>query len=89
MCLAVPGMIEEILTEDPLMRTGRVNFGGLIKEINLAYVPEAGVGDYVIVHVGFAISILDEAEANRVFDYLEQMGELEDLEGQVSPPVDQ
>ncbi len=79
MCLAVPGLIESILVEDPIMRTGLMNFGGIKKEINLAYVPDGKVGDYVIVHVGFAINILDESEANRVFDYLEEMGELEDL----------
>ena len=61
------------------MRTGKVSFGGIVKEINLAYVPEATVGDYVVVHVGFAISKLDEAEAQQVFHYLEQMNELVEL----------
>jgi hydrogenase expression/formation protein HypC len=75
MCLAVPGRIESITTDDPLMRTGQVRFGGIVKEVSLAFVPEAGVGDYVVVHVGFAISKLDEAEANRVFDYVQQLGE--------------
>lgn len=79
MCLAVPGQIQSISGEGPLMLMGKVNFGGILKEINLAYVPEAKVGDYVIVHVGFALSILDEAEANQVFDYLRQMGELAEL----------
>lgn len=79
MCLAVPGKITEITNDDPIMRTGKVNFGGIMKEINLAYVPEANVGDYVIVHVGFAISIVDEDEAHRVFEYLEQIGELDEL----------
>ncbi|MCL4878951.1 MAG: HypC/HybG/HupF family hydrogenase formation chaperone [Anaerolineae bacterium] len=79
MCLAVPGKIISILNDDPIMRLGKVNFGGIIKEINLAYVPEANIGDYVIVHVGFAISTVDEEEANRVFEYLEQIGELEEL----------
>jgi len=65
--------------DEPLMRIGKVNFGGIVKEVNLAYTPEAKVGDYVIVHVGFAISTLDEKEANQVFEYLEQMGELEEL----------
>ncbi|MBZ0303878.1 MAG: HypC/HybG/HupF family hydrogenase formation chaperone, partial [Anaerolineae bacterium] len=63
MCLAVPGKIIELKDEDPINRTGRVSFGGIVKEVNLAYVPEAQVGDYVIVHVGFAINTLDEAEA--------------------------
>jgi hydrogenase expression/formation protein HypC len=82
MCLAVPGKIMSITGEDTLERTGRVSFGGVIKEVNLAYVPEAQPGDYVIVHVGFALSIVDEAEAARVFDYLEQMGELGELQNE-------
>ena len=80
MCLAIPGQIESIEGDEPLGRTGRVNFGGVLKQVSLAYVPEAKVGDYVIVHVGFALSIVDEAEANSVFDYLRQMGELAELE---------
>ena len=79
MCLAIPGRILSITGDDPLMRTGRVSFGGIVKEVNLAYTPEAGVGDYVIVHVGFAISTLDQTEAHRVFDYLREMGELKEL----------
>ena len=58
---------------------GKVDFGGIRKDVNLAYVPEAKVGDYVIVHVGFAISRVDESEANEVFDYLRQMDELLEL----------
>ena len=80
MCLAVPGKVLSITNAEPLSRTGRVNFGGIVKEVNLACVPEAGVGDYVIVHVGCAISKLDEQEAVRVFDYLRQMDELRELE---------
>ncbi|MGH9763801.1 MAG: HypC/HybG/HupF family hydrogenase formation chaperone [Blastocatellia bacterium] len=80
MCLAVPGKIESIEGGDPTLRTGRVNFSGIVKEVNLAYVPEAQIGDYVIVHVGFAISTLDQAEAERVFEYLAQMDELGELE---------
>jgi hydrogenase expression/formation protein HypC len=82
MCLAVPGKITSITGENALERTGKVSFGGVIKEVNLAYVPEARVGDYVIVHVGFALSIVDEEEAARVFDYLEQMGELGELQNE-------
>lgn len=63
-----------------MLRAGKVSFGGVVKEINLAYVPEAKVGDYVVVHVGFAISIVDEAEARQVFKYLEQIQELEEIE---------
>jgi hydrogenase expression/formation protein HypC len=57
------------------MRTGQVRFGGIVKEVNLAFVPEARVGDYVVVHVGFAISKLDEAEAMRVFECVRQLDE--------------
>jgi hydrogenase expression/formation protein HypC len=80
MCLAVPGMIMTISGDDPLTRIGRINFGGIVKEASLAYVPEAKIGDYVIVHVGFAISTVDEREATRVFDYLNEMGELGELD---------
>ena len=79
MCLAIPGKIMEITDNDPIMRTGKVSFGGIIKDINLAYVPEAGVDDYVIVHAGFAISQLDEKEANEVFGYLREIGAIEEL----------
>lgn len=76
MCLAVPGRILSVRGDDPLMRVGRVDFGGIIKEINLAFVPEASVGDHVLVHVGFAITVIDETEAQRVFQYLREIGEL-------------
>jgi hydrogenase expression/formation protein HypC len=80
MCLAVPGKIESIRGDaNPLNRMGRVNFGGILKETSLAFVPDAKVGDYVIVHVGFALSKLDEAEAQKVFDYLKQMDDLAEL----------
>ncbi len=79
MCLAIPGKIVEVTNEDSLTRAGKVSFGGVVKEVNLAYVPEAGVGDYVVVHVGFAISKVDEEEAQQVFKYLEQIQELEEL----------
>lgn len=86
MCLGIPGRIEAITDTDELTRSGKVRFGGIVKEVNLAYVPEARVGDYVIVHVGFAISTIDEAEANQVFDYLQQMDELEGLNPAASAP---
>jgi hydrogenase expression/formation protein HypC len=64
MCLAVPGQIISLSDDtDPFARTGRINFSGIIKDISLAYVPEANINDYVIVHAGFALSVLDEAEA--------------------------
>ena len=64
---------------DPLLRMGKVSFGGVLKEVSLAYVPEAKVDDYVIVHVGFALSKVDEDEAQKVFEYLKRMGELGEL----------
>jgi len=79
MCLAVPGKILNVTGED-FMRCGAVSFGGIVKQVSLAYVPEAKVGDYVIVHVGFAISTVDESEAMQAFEYLKQMGELGELE---------
>ena len=65
--------------DDPLWRTGKVDFGGIIKEVSLAYVPEVKIGEYVIVHVGFALSRLDEDEAQKVFQYLKEMDELSEL----------
>ena len=79
MCLAIPGKIASISGDDPLMRIGKVDFGGILKEVSLALVPEATVGDYVIVHVGFALSRVDEAEAQQVFAYLREMEELAEL----------
>lgn len=79
MCLAIPGKIISVAGDEPLQRSGRVSFGGVVKDVNLAYVPDAGVGDYVIVHVGFALSKVDEEEAKQVFQYLREMGELEEL----------
>ena len=79
MCLAVPGKIQSITDDEPLTRRARVDFGGIVKEVNLAFVPEATIGDYVLVHVGFAISKVNEHEAARVFDFLrtvEGLGEL-------------
>jgi hydrogenase expression/formation protein HypC len=76
MCLAVPGKIETI-SNSPLI-TGKVNFGGILKDVALVYVPGAKVGDYVIVHVGFAITLLNEKEAGRIFETLRQIKELEE-----------
>lgn len=77
MCLAIPGKVTSIEGDDPIMKTGRIDFGGVIREVNLCYVPEVKIGDYVVVHVGFALSIVDEEEANKVFEYLRQIGEIE------------
>jgi len=82
MCLAVPGKLISVDESPALMRSGRVDFGGILKEVSLAYVPEARPGDYVLVHVGFALSIVDEAEANQVFEYLRKMDELAELGGE-------
>ena len=80
MCLAVPGQVLSIDGDDPLLRSGRVDFSGIVKRVNLSYVPDAAVGDYVLVHVGFAISTVDETEAREVFEYLKAMGDLNELE---------
>ena len=85
MCLAVPGKIESISGDDPLQRTGKVNFGGILKEVSLAYVPEAKTGDYVIVHVGFALSVVEPEEAQRVFEYLKEMEDLSELKEDHGP----
>ena len=77
MCLAIPGRVEEI-TSDGVVRMGRVNFGGVVKRVCLDYVPEIAVGDYAIVHVGFAISKIDEKTAQETLDTFRQMGVLEE-----------
>ena len=82
MCLAIPGKVEEIATEDGL-RMGLVNFGGVRKKICLEYVPELAVGDYTIVHVGFALSKIDEESARQTLDDFRAMGVLDaELEGE-------
>jgi len=73
MCLGIPGRIVEV-DDNPLMRMGKVDFGGVVRNVCLAYVPEAQVGDYVIVHVGFAISRIDEEEAQETLRLLAEMG---------------
>ncbi len=84
MCLSIPGKLVEITAElDETFRIGKVDFDGIHKEVNLTMVPEAKVGDYVLVHVGAAISIVDEVEARKTFDLIKQMGEMDDLEGWV------
>lgn len=81
MCLAIPGKLLSITNQlDQTFRFGNVSFGGITKEVNLCMVPEAKVDDYVLVHVGVAISIVDEEEAKKVFSYLKDMGEVEELE---------
>ncbi len=75
-CLAIPGKILEI-QEAGLLRSARVQFGGIVRQVSLDFVPEAGLGDYVMVHVGFAISRVDSIEAERTYKLLEEMGTLE------------
>jgi len=75
-CLAVPGKILEI-QEMGTLRSARVQFGGIVRQVSLDFVPEAGLGDYVVVHVGFAISRIDASEAERTYKLLEEMGALE------------
>lgn len=80
MCLAIPGKLEEITGQlDETFRIGRVSFDGISKQVNLTMVPEAKPGDYVLVHVGAAIQVVDEQEARETFELLKQMGELDEL----------
>jgi hydrogenase expression/formation protein HypC len=81
MCLAVPGKIIALENDDAIARSGRVSFGGVIKEVNLALVPNARVGDYVIVHAGFGISVLDEVQAQKTLDYVEEIKRLPESDG--------
>lgn len=76
MCLAIPGKILEIQAQGNA-RIARVQFGGIVRQVSLDFVPEAGVGDYVMVHVGFAISVVDRIEADRTYQLLQEMGMLE------------
>ena len=81
MCLAIPGKIVSIdASVDETFRKGKVSFGGILKEVNLCMVPEAQTGNYVLVHVGVAISTVDEEEAEKTLSYLRQMGEVDELE---------
>lgn len=80
MCLAIPGKIQSIETiHNGLVRMAKVSFGGIIKEASLEMLPAANIGDYVLVHVGVAISKVDEEEAARTFEYLKEIGEIDDL----------
>lgn len=76
MCLGVPGQIIEIYEQNDL-RMGKIDFGGVVKEACLAYVPEAKVGDYTVIHVGFALNLIDEEEARRSYETLMEIGALE------------
>ena len=78
MCLGIPGKVVQTYCEHDILM-GKVEFGGVFKRVCLEHVPEARVGDYVLVHVGFALSRIDEAEARRVFEFLEGMNQLDEL----------
>lgn len=80
MCLAVPGRIVTLEGADPIRRTAKVDFAGITKTVNLGFVPEARIGDFVLVHVGVAISTIDADEARKVFEYLREMGDLAELQ---------
>jgi hydrogenase expression/formation protein HypC len=77
MCLGIPGKITETWGED-IVRMGKVDFGGVVREVSLAYVPEAQIGDYVIVHVGFALNVLDEEEAQETWRLLQELSAVEE-----------
>ncbi|HXM01747.1 MAG TPA: HypC/HybG/HupF family hydrogenase formation chaperone [Chthoniobacterales bacterium] len=80
MCLAIPGKLIEV-SEDPQgVRMGKANFGGIVKQVCLEYTPEVGIGDYVLVHVGFALGKVDEEEALRTYRLLQEMDQLSELE---------
>ncbi len=80
MCLAIPGKLIEISTDPNGVRMGKANFGGIVKQVCLEYTPEVTKGDYVLVHVGFALSKVDEAEAARTYQALAEMQQLTELE---------
>ncbi len=81
MCLAIPGKLIAITSQlDETFRVGKVSFDGVIKEVSLTLVPQARIGDYIMVHVGAAISVVDEAEARKTFEVLKQLGELNELQ---------
>lgn len=75
MCLGIPGEVLSLYSDGEGVRRGRVRFGGIVREVCLDLVPEAEVGDYVVVHVGFAISRIDPEEAGRIFELLSELGE--------------
>jgi hydrogenase expression/formation protein HypC len=86
MCLAIPGKITSIISAgDDLLRSAKVSFGGIIKDVNLSMTPEAKEGDYVLVHVGVAISIVDEHEAGKILNYLTDMGEVDEIKSDQLP----
>jgi hydrogenase expression/formation protein HypC len=84
MCLGVPGQVVEVVHNEIGIPMGKVDFSGVVKEVCFAYTPEIEAGEWVVVHVGFAISQIDEAEAKKVFQYLEEIGELLELQDEAA-----
>jgi hydrogenase expression/formation protein HypC len=84
MCLAIPGQIIDINNEDTVMRTGKIRFGGVVREVCLACVPEAGVGDYVLVHAGFALGVIDPGEADATLAMVRDMADPDGSRGDCS-----
>ncbi len=80
MCLAVPGKVVETGREHDVLM-GKVDFGGVLKRVCLEHVPQVKIGDYVLVHVGFALNTIDEEEAHRVFEFLDEMNQLDEITG--------
>ena len=85
MCLAIPGKVIQTFDEHEVLM-GKVDFSGVVKRVCLEHVPNVNVGDYVLVHVGFALQAIDEAEAKKVFDFLKNMDQLDEL-NEPSPPA--
>lgn len=86
MCLGIPGRVMETYREHDVLM-GKVAFGGVSKRVCLEHVPEVQVGEYVLVHVGFALSRLDEAEAGRVFEFLQSIKQLDEIQNDPPPPL--
>jgi hydrogenase expression/formation protein HypC len=80
MCLAIPGKLIEVSQDPQGVRMGKANFGGIVKQVCLEYTPEVNIGDYVLVHVGFALGKVDEEEALRTYRLLQEMDQLSELE---------
>lgn len=85
MCLAIPGKVIEVFQAQGL-RMARADFGGTVRKVCLEHLPEAGLGDYVLVHVGFALSRVDPEEAERTYRFLQELGQLDELEAPETEP---
>jgi hydrogenase expression/formation protein HypC len=85
MCLAIPGKVIEVLEDHGGLRMARVDFVGTVRRVCLEHLPEAGLGDYVLVHVGFALSRVDPEEAERTYQFLAELGQLDELQTPETP----